>query len=291
MFIEVFDEESNKLEGVRWLAQGTIYPDVIESAGAKTGKAHVIKSHHNVGGLPEHMKLKLVEPLRELFKDEVRRLGLELGLPRVDGVPPSVPGPGPRRAHPRRSVEAVRRPAAQGRQDLHRRAARARSLRQDQPGVRRVPAGALGGRDGRRAPLRLRDRAARGRDRRLHDRALGAPAVRVPRPLLAPHHQRGDAASRASSTTSPASRRRRSSGSERRSRPPMHGLLPTCAARSNSRGRQKRPAKCRSARCIVRGGEIIGEGFNRPISHARPHGARRDDRACAPPPRAATATA
>mgnify|MGYP001088452038 CR=1 FL=1 len=75
MFIEVFDEESNKLEGVRWLAQGTIYPDVIESAGAKTGKAHVIKSHHNVGGLPEHMKLKLVEPLRELFKDEVRLLG------------------------------------------------------------------------------------------------------------------------------------------------------------------------------------------------------------------------
>ena len=103
LFIEVFDEESHKLEGVRWLAQGTIYPDVIESAGAKTGKAHVIKSHHNVGGLPEHMKLKLVEPLRELFKDEVRRIGLELGLPREMVYPPSVPGPGPRRAHPRRS--------------------------------------------------------------------------------------------------------------------------------------------------------------------------------------------
>ncbi|MEO5559657.1 MAG: glutamine-hydrolyzing GMP synthase, partial [Dokdonella sp.] len=72
LFIEVFDEESHKLEGVKWLAQGTIYPDVIESAGSKTGKAHVIKSHHNVGGLPEQMKLKLVEPLRELFKDEVR---------------------------------------------------------------------------------------------------------------------------------------------------------------------------------------------------------------------------
>jgi GMP synthase (glutamine-hydrolysing) len=94
LFVEVFEEESHKLEGVRWLAQGTIYPDVIESAGAKTGKAHVIKSHHNVGGLPEHMKLKLVEPLRELFKDEVRRLGLELGLPREMVFRHPFPGPG-----------------------------------------------------------------------------------------------------------------------------------------------------------------------------------------------------
>jgi GMP synthase (glutamine-hydrolysing) len=94
LFVEVFDEESHKLEGVKWLAQGTIYPDVIESAGAKTGKAHVIKSHHNVGGLPEHMKMKLVEPLRELFKDEVRRLGLELGLPRSMVFRHPFPGPG-----------------------------------------------------------------------------------------------------------------------------------------------------------------------------------------------------
>ncbi|MFO1393562.1 MAG: glutamine-hydrolyzing GMP synthase [Steroidobacteraceae bacterium] len=94
LFVEVFEEESHKLEGVRWLAQGTIYPDVIESAGAKTGKAHVIKSHHNVGGLPEQMKLKLVEPLRELFKDEVRRLGLELGLPREMVFRHPFPGPG-----------------------------------------------------------------------------------------------------------------------------------------------------------------------------------------------------
>ena len=82
LFIEVFDEEAHKLEGIEWLAQGTIYPDVIESAGAKTGKAHVIKSHHNLGGLPEKMRMKLVEPLRELFKDEVRKIGVELGLPR-----------------------------------------------------------------------------------------------------------------------------------------------------------------------------------------------------------------
>src|SRR5690606_13328247 len=80
LFVEIFEEESGKLKNARWLAQGTIYPDVIESAGSKTGKAHVIKSHHNVGGLPEHMKLGLVEPLRELFKDEVRRIGVELGL-------------------------------------------------------------------------------------------------------------------------------------------------------------------------------------------------------------------
>jgi GMP synthase (glutamine-hydrolysing) len=78
----------------KWLAQGTIYPDVIESAGSKTGKAHVIKSHHNVGGLPEHMKLGLVEPLRELFKDEVRRLGVALGLPRDMVYRHPFPGPG-----------------------------------------------------------------------------------------------------------------------------------------------------------------------------------------------------
>ncbi len=94
LFIEVFDEEAAKLEGVGFLAQGTIYPDVIESAGGKTGKAHVIKSHHNVGGLPAHMKLKLVEPLRELFKDEVRRIGIELGLPAEMVHRHPFPGPG-----------------------------------------------------------------------------------------------------------------------------------------------------------------------------------------------------
>jgi GMP synthase (glutamine-hydrolysing) len=93
-FIEVFDEQARQLSGVKFLAQGTIYPDVIESAGSRTGKAHVIKSHHNVGGLPKDMNLQLVEPLRELFKDEVRRLGVELGLPREMVYRHPFPGPG-----------------------------------------------------------------------------------------------------------------------------------------------------------------------------------------------------
>ncbi len=94
LFIEIFDEEAAKLTNAKWLAQGTIYPDVIESAGATSGKAHLIKSHHNVGGLPENMALKLVEPLRELFKDEVRKLGIELGLPADMVYRHPFPGPG-----------------------------------------------------------------------------------------------------------------------------------------------------------------------------------------------------
>uniref|UniRef100_A0A450TYN8 GMP synthase [glutamine-hydrolyzing] n=1 Tax=Candidatus Kentrum sp. FW TaxID=2126338 RepID=A0A450TYN8_9GAMM len=101
LFITIFEEEAQRLQGdpdspkkIRWLAQGTIYPDVIESAGAATGKAHVIKSHHNVGGLPERMDLELVEPLRELFKDEVRLLGVALGLPSEMVYRHPFPGPG-----------------------------------------------------------------------------------------------------------------------------------------------------------------------------------------------------
>ncbi len=94
MFIEIFEEEASKISDADFLAQGTIYPDVIESAGAKSGKAHVIKSHHNVGGLPDDMRLKLVEPLRELFKDEVRKIGMELGLPYEMVYRHPFPGPG-----------------------------------------------------------------------------------------------------------------------------------------------------------------------------------------------------
>lgn len=93
-FVNVFQEEAGKLSRAKWLAQGTIYPDVIESAGAKTKKAHTIKSHHNVGGLPETLHLKLLEPLRELFKDEVRELGLALGLPHDMVFRHPFPGPG-----------------------------------------------------------------------------------------------------------------------------------------------------------------------------------------------------
>ena len=93
-FIEVFQREAKKLPNAKWLAQGTIYPDVIESAGGKTKKAHNIKSHHNVGGLPETLHLKLLEPLRELFKDEVRELGVALGLAREMVYRHPFPGPG-----------------------------------------------------------------------------------------------------------------------------------------------------------------------------------------------------
>ena len=94
LFVEVFQEEAEKLQNAKWLAQGTIYPDVIESNGAKTKKAQTIKSHHNVGGLPDTLQLKLLEPLRELFKDEVRELGIALGLPAEMVYRHPFPGPG-----------------------------------------------------------------------------------------------------------------------------------------------------------------------------------------------------
>ena len=214
-FIEVFDEESHKLTGVDFLAQGTIYPDVIESAGARTGKAHVIKSHHNVGGLPANMRMKLVEPLRELFKDEVRELGVELGLPREMVYRHPFPGPGlgvrilgevhKEYADLLRKADAIFIEELR-KHDLYDKTSQAFAVFLP---VRSVA------RDGRWPPLRLRHRAARGGNRGLHDGALGAPAVRVPRSWSRAASATKSRASRASSTTSPGSRPPRSSGSER----------------------------------------------------------------------------
>ena len=201
LFVDVFQREAAKLRDdkahAQWLAQGTIYPDVIESAGAKTKKAHTIKSHHNVGGLPESLHLKLLEPLRELFKDEVRELGLALGLPREMVFRHPFPGPGlgvrilgeVTREH----ADLLRRADAIFIDELRlaRDAERHELVRPHRAGVRGVPAGALGRRDGRRAHLRARRRAARRADHRLHDRALGAAAARPAGEGLEPDHQRG----------------------------------------------------------------------------------------------------
>jgi len=94
LFIDIFEEVAADFDDMSWLAQGTIYPDVIESAASSTGSAHLIKSHHNVGGLPAHMRMQLVEPLRELFKDEVRRIGVDMGLPAKMVYRHPFPGPG-----------------------------------------------------------------------------------------------------------------------------------------------------------------------------------------------------
>ena len=190
VFIEVFEREARELSGVRYLAQGTLYPDVIESTSVK-GPSAVIKSHHNVGGLPERLGFDLVEPLRWLFKDEVRQLGRELGLPEEFLVRHPFPGPGPGGAHPGRGHARARRAAAGGRRDLPRRAARRRLARQGGAGVRRPAAGADGGGDGGLPDLRPRPRPARGRDPRLHDRGLEPPAPRPARPGRQPDRQRG----------------------------------------------------------------------------------------------------
>ena len=146
----------------RFLAQGTLYPDVIESVSFSGGPSVTIKSHHNVGGLPERMHLKLVEPLRELFKDEVRALGRELGLPDALRRPPPLPRPRPRHPLPRRDHPREARDPAPGRRGLSRPDPQARPLRRDLAGLRRAAAGAHRRRHGRRAHLRLRLRAARG---------------------------------------------------------------------------------------------------------------------------------
>ena len=146
-FIAVFEEEARGIGPVEFLAQGTLYPDVIESASAGWG-AQVIKTHHNVGGLPERMRLKLIEPLRWLFKDEVRELGRELGLPVAPGGSPPVPGTGTRGAHARRRERGGPRGPAPGRRDLHRGAAPREVVRPHLAGVRGAAADPDGGRQG-----------------------------------------------------------------------------------------------------------------------------------------------
>ena len=191
-FIDVFDAEATTIGGAEFLAQGTLYPDVIESVSAIGGPSVTIKSHHNVGGLPERMHMKLVEPLRELFKDEVRALGRELGLPESFRRPSSVPGAGPRHPHPRRNHARETRHPAQGRPRLSRRNPPSRTLRRDLAGLRRALAGEDRRRDGRRPHLRLRLRAARRHLHRRHDRRFLPLHPRLPRGLRHAHHQRSE---------------------------------------------------------------------------------------------------
>jgi GMP synthase (glutamine-hydrolysing) len=176
-FIDVFEAEAKKIGGAEFLAQGTLYPDVIESVSFTGGPSVTIKSHHNVGGLPERMNMKLVEPLRELFKDEVRALGRELGLPDVFVGRHPFPGPG----------LAIRIPGEVTRERLP-----DRIVRCDLAGVRGAAAGAQRRRDGRRAHLRQRAGAARGVVHRRHDRAGVRISRRLPLARHHPHHQRGE---------------------------------------------------------------------------------------------------
>ena len=172
LFIEVFDAEAKKIGGAEFLAQGTLYPDVIESVSFTGGPSVTIKSHHNVGGLPERMNMKLVEPLRELFKDEVRALGRELGLPEAFVGRHPFPGPGLAIRVPgeitREKLDILRKADAIYLDEIRTR----RPLRRDLAGLRRAAAGADRRRDGRRPHLRLRLRAARRHLRRRHDRRL-----------------------------------------------------------------------------------------------------------------------
>ena len=190
LFIDVFDEEAKKLGGAEFLAQGTLYPDVIESVSFTGGPSVTIKSHHNVGGLPERMSLKLVEPLRELFKDEVRALGRELGLPEHFIGRHPFPGSGPRHPHSGRSQPGETRHPAQGRRDLPRRDQEGRALRSDLAGVRGAAAGAHRRRHGRRAHLRQRLRPACRYLHRRHDGGLFPLPARGARPHGHAHHQR-----------------------------------------------------------------------------------------------------
>ncbi len=193
-FIAVFEEEAHRIEQmhgkVEWLVQGTLYPDVIESRSVR-GPSQVIKSHHNVGGLPEKMKLRLIEPLKELFKDEVRRIGRDLGMPEDILQRQPFPGPGLAvRILGEVTADRVALLAGSRRHRGHRNQTR-RTLQQSLAIVRRAAAGDVGRRDGRHAHLRLHLRHPRRALRRRHDRRLGSPAARSAEDHLQPDCERG----------------------------------------------------------------------------------------------------
>ena len=187
-FIDVFAEEARRFRHCRYLGQGTIYPDVIESRSPRKGPSQTIKSHHNVGGLPDDLKFELVEPLRELFKDEVRAVGRVMGM--ADELLDR-PRSRTRRAHPRRGDRGEGAPpAARGRA----RAGgdpQASGLQDDLADVRGAAAVPLGGRDGRPAHLRVHVRDPQRELHRRDDGGLDAHPLRRPRADVEPHHQRG----------------------------------------------------------------------------------------------------
>ena len=186
-FIRLFEEEARGLGDVRFLVQGTLYSDVIESGSRTAAK---IKSHHNVGGLPEDMEFDLVEPLRMIFKDEVRRVGTELGLPERMVWRQPFPGPRPRDPHHRRGHPRAAGHPARGRCGAARGDPPRRPVRAPLAELRRPAGDPLGRRAGRLAHLRLPDRDPGGDVRGRHDGRLGAPALRRARAHLEPHHQR-----------------------------------------------------------------------------------------------------
>ena len=192
LFIDVFDAEAKKLGGADFLAQGTLYPDVIESVSFTGGPSVTIKSHHNVGGLPERMNMKLVEPLRELFKDEVRVLGRELGLPEIFVGRHPFPGPGLAIRCPGDITQRkARHPPQRGRR-LYRPDPQSRPLRPDLAGLCRAAAGEDRRRDGRRPHLRIRRRPPRRDLHRRHDRRLLFLRHEIPRRDRDADHQRGE---------------------------------------------------------------------------------------------------